>query len=51
MYEFSYYYVKSKYGEKAKFCYMDADSFIVYVKTDKIMQKILTLDLILQIMN
>ena len=24
------------YGEKATFCYMDADSFIVYIKTDDI---------------
>ena len=34
MYEFWYYYVKSKYGKKAKLCYMDTDSFIVYIKTD-----------------
>ena len=32
MYEFWYDYVKPKYGEKAKFCYMDTNSFIVYVK-------------------
>ena len=25
MYEFQYDYVKPKYGEKAKLCYMDAD--------------------------
>ena len=25
---------KSKYGEKARLCYMDKDIFIVYVKTD-----------------
>ena len=30
MYEFWYDYVKPKYGEKAKLCYMDMDSFIVY---------------------
>ena len=56
MYEFSYDYVKLKYGEKSKFCYIDRDSFIVYKKTDimifiKILQKMLKLDLILQIMN
>ena len=36
MYEFWYDYVKPKYGENAKLCYMDTDSFIVYVKTDNI---------------
>ena len=34
MYEFWYDYVKPKYGENAKLCYMDIDSFIVQVKTD-----------------
>ena len=33
MYEFCYDYVEPKYGEKAKLCYMDTDSFIVYIKT------------------
>ena len=54
MYEFWYDYVKPKYGEKAKFCYMDIDSFIVYVKQMifiKIFQKMLKVDLKLQIMN
>ena len=26
----------SLYGEKATFCYMDTDSFLVYIKTDDI---------------
>ena len=34
MYEFLYDYVKPKYGEKVKFCYMDPDSFIAYIKTN-----------------
>ena len=34
MYKFWYDYVKPKYEEKAKLCYMDTDSFIVYIKTD-----------------
>ena len=34
MYEFWYDYVKSKYGEKAKLCYMDIDS--VYMKVDDV---------------
>ena len=29
-------YVKPKYGEKAKMCYMDTDRFIAYKKTDDI---------------
>ena len=33
MYDFWYDYVKPKYGEKAKLCYMGTDSFIVYIKT------------------
>ena len=40
MYEFWYDYVKPKYGEKAKLCYMDTDSFIVYIKTDGIYKNI-----------
>ena len=36
MYEFWYDYVKPKYGENAKLCYMGTDSFIVYIKTEGI---------------
>ena len=38
MYEFQYDYVKPKYGEKAKLCYMDTN--IVYIKTDYIYKEI-----------
>ena len=41
MYEFWHDHVKQKYGEKAKLCFMDADSFIVYKKTDDIYKEIL----------
>ena len=34
MYEFWHDYVKPKYAEKAKLCYTDTDSFIVYIKAD-----------------
>ena len=40
MYEFWYDYVKPKYGENAKICYMDTDSFIVHVKTENIYKNI-----------
>ena len=33
MYEFWYDYVKSKYEDKARLCYMDTDSFVVTIKT------------------
>ena len=36
MYEFWYDYMKPKDGEEAKFCYMDTDSFIVYIKPEDI---------------
>ena len=32
IFEFWYDYVKPKYGENVKLCYMDTDSFIVHVK-------------------
>ena len=47
-------YVKPKYGEKAKMCYMDTDRFIVYKKQmifTKILQSMFKLNLILQIIN
>ena len=40
MYEFWYDYLKPKYGEKAKLCYMDTDSFIAYIKTNDIFKDI-----------
>ena len=40
MYEFWYDYVKLNYREKAKFCYVDTDSFIAYIKTDDIYKDI-----------
>ena len=40
MYEFWYDYVKPKYGENAKLCYMVTDSYTVPVKTDDIYKDI-----------
>ena len=34
MYELWYDYVKPKYQDNAKLCYMDTDSFIIYSKTE-----------------
>ena len=41
VYKFYYDYVKPNYGEKSKSCYMDTDSFIVYLETDYIYKKII----------
>ena len=34
MYEFWYDYLKPKYQDKVKLCYMDTDSFITHIETD-----------------
>ena len=34
MYEFWYDYIKPKYQDKAKLCYMDTESFIIHIKTE-----------------
>ena len=34
IYEFWYDYMKPKYGDNVKLCYMDTDSFIIYIKTE-----------------
>ena len=34
MYEFHYDYMKPKYGENLKLCYMDTDSLVYYIKTE-----------------
>ena len=34
MYEFRYDYVKPKYGDNVKLCYMDIDSFIIHIRTE-----------------
>ena len=35
MYEFWYDYMKPKYGDNVKLCYMDTDSFIMHIKTEE----------------
>ena len=54
MYKFRYDYLKPKYDQNAKLCYMDRDRFIVYAKQmifTKILQKMLKKYLPLQIMK
>ena len=34
MYEFWYDYIKPKYGDNVKLCYMDTDSFIMHIKKE-----------------
>ena len=34
MYEFSYDYMKPKYNDNVKLCYMDTDSFVMHMKTN-----------------
>ena len=36
MYEYWNDYIKPKYGNKAKLCYTDMDSFIVHVKLEDV---------------
>ena len=41
MYEFWYDYVKPKYQDNAKLCYMDTDSFITCIKTEDLYEDII----------
>ena len=34
MYQFWYDYIKPKYKDKAKLCYMDTDSFVIHIETE-----------------
>ena len=40
IYEFSYHYIKHKYGKKVKLCHMGTCSFTVYKKTDYVSKDI-----------
>ena len=53
IYEFWYNYIKLKYQNDAKLCYMDTDSLIIYIKTEDVYKDIVMLkkDLIHQIMK
>ena len=34
MYKLWYDYIKPKYQDRAKLCYMDTDSFVIHIKTE-----------------
>ena len=40
MYEFWYDYIKPKYGDNLKLCYVDTDSFIMHIKTEDLYKDI-----------
>ena len=40
MYKFWYDYISPKYGDIAKLCYTDADSFIIYIRTEDFFEDI-----------
>ena len=40
MYEFWYDYINPKYGNRAKLCYTDTNSFIIYIKTEDFFEDI-----------
>ena len=40
MHEFWYYYIKPKYKDKTKLCYMDTDSFAIHIETTEFYEDI-----------
>ena len=36
MYEFWYDYIRPKYGDRAKLCYTDTDTFVIHIITEDI---------------
>ena len=40
MYEFWYDYIKSNCGHRAKLCYTDTDSFVIYLKIEDFFEDI-----------
>ena len=40
MYEFCYDYIKPKYGDRAKLCYTDTDSFVINIITEDFFEDI-----------
>ena len=40
MYAFWYDYIKTKYQNNVKLCYMDTDSFIIHIKSENVYEGI-----------
>ena len=40
MYEVWFNYIQPKYQENAKLCYIDTDSFIIYIKSEDVYEDI-----------
>ena len=40
MYGFWYDYIKPKYQDRAKLCYMDTDSFVIHINTNDVYEDI-----------
>ena len=40
MYRFWYYYIRAKYGDRAKLCYTDTDSFVIHIITEDFFEDI-----------
>ena len=40
MYDFWYDYIREKYGNRAKHCYTNTDSLIIYIKTEDLFEDI-----------
>ena len=45
MYEFWYDYIKPKYGDRAKLCYMDTDSFVIHIINEDFLKTLLLMSI------
>ena len=37
---YKFWYINPKYGDRAKLCYTDTDSFVIYIKTEYLFEDI-----------
>ena len=45
MHEFWYDYIKPKYGDRAKLCYMDTDSFVIHIINEDFLKTLLLMSI------